>query len=136
MAEHPTPRQRARILVPVAWMAAIWLSSSTTWPMAAPPAWLPLWLPADKVVHALIYAVMAALWAWALRPLPPGPGRPGPSLVTAWVIPVVFGALDEVHQGQVPGRSMEGWDLVADALGAAIACLLWARFRSTDPKVQ
>jgi VanZ family protein len=38
---------------------------------------------------------------------------------------VAFGALDEVHQGFVPGRSQDAMDWVADAAGAALAVVLW-----------
>lgn len=38
---------------------------------------------------------------------------------------VLYGALDEWHQSQVPGRSADPFDVVTDGLGAAAFVLLW-----------
>jgi VanZ family protein len=112
---------RARILAPVAWMVLIFWSSSRAWPGADAKvlAWLPAWLPdvvqIDKLVHAGIYGALAGLWAWAL----------GHRWRLCWVLATGFGALDEVHQGFVPGRSRDIQDLLADGLGAAAMLGLW-----------
>ena len=45
----------------------------------------------------------------------------------AWVatgIAALYGVVDEVHQGFVPGRSVDGWDVCSDALGAGLAACL------------
>ena len=54
----------------------------------------------DGVAHALQYAVLAAL---------------------AVLLATLYGVTDEAHQWFVPGRTAEVTDLVADALGAAVA---------------
>ncbi len=111
-------------------MALIWLSSSRTWPQTQ--GWLSDWprwalvaltvVPPDKVVHSAIYAVLAALWLWALAPQRGVLGGLG----VPWTAATLFGALDELHQGYVAGRSRDGWDVLADALGAGLVCVgLW-----------
>lgn len=115
-------------------MATIWWSSSRAWPGAS--GWfadVPRWLltifavvPPDKLVHAGIYALLAALWRLGLA----AQDRMGS---WSFAAATLFGALDEVHQGGVPGRSSDPWDLLADAVGAALAVLAWqavARQRS------
>lgn len=109
-------------------MALIFWSSSRAWPGAdaGVAEWLPDWLaqqvPVDKLVHVGLYAVMAALWLWALDAVASRrSGRPW----LAWLMPVAFGALDELHQSYVPGRSADARDLVADAVGATLVLGLW-----------
>lgn len=114
-----------RITPALAWSATIWWSSSRTWPEARPVLdGLPRWLlavlavvPPDKVVHTAIYALLAALWRAGL-----GGPRAG---VRAWALATAFGGLDELHQGWVPGRSSDPWDLLADATGAALSVACW-----------
>lgn len=58
--------------------------------------------------------------------------------VLAWVCGVGYGAFDEVHQAFVPGRTMSGGDLLADAVGTALgagAALVAARLRARDRAV-
>jgi VanZ family protein len=80
--------------------------------------------PYDKLVHAGVFAVMAAAIGYAsgLRGLP--------MLLVAWLGAVAVGSMDEWHQMHLPGRSA-GWDdLAADAIGAAAGALaLLARDR-------
>lgn len=113
---------RPRLLLPIAWMLLIFWSSSRAWPGADEQvlAWLPQvvvdLLPVDKVVHAGIYAVLAGLWTLAL----------GPRWALCWLLATGFGAVDEVHQGFVPGRSRDVLDLLADGVGAAaMLVVLW-----------
>lgn len=77
--------------------------------------WLPQWLPADKVAHGLLFGVQALLIAAPIRQ------RNLRVVTLAWVLAVVWGAADEVHQLWVPGRTSDPWDWFADGLGAAIA---------------
>lgn len=47
----------------------------------------------------------------------------------------LYGAVDELHQATVPGRSADVADWVADTLGAAFAvtlAVLWQRQRARD----
>ena len=66
----------------------------------------------DGVAHALQYAVLAAL---LLR------GVKVRAAALAVLLATLYGVTDEAHQWFVPGRTAEVTDLVADALGAAVA---------------
>jgi VanZ family protein len=94
----------------------------------------------DKLQHLTAYLVLAGLIAfwfpWGKRkPVVSGSkGRPW------WLVPLVlmvgiasaYGGIDEIHQYFVPGRDCNGWDWIADALGAVIGAglaLLVVKFR-------
>jgi VanZ family protein len=80
----------------------------------------------DKVAHASTFALIAALLMY-------GTAQQAPLLVLAAV--VGFGALDEVHQLFVAGRTADLADFIADATAAAVVVgLLWARKESTSRK--
>ena len=72
----------------------------------------------DKLVHFTLYGVEAFLLyasvAW--------PGKDRFSLLRAIAIlgaMAVWAIADETHQAWIPGREMDGWDVVADCVGAA-----------------
>jgi VanZ family protein len=72
--------------------------------------------PWDKVAHFTVYAAIAALlWIAA--------GARMPLLVIAATIAI--GALDELHQVGIPGRSADAMDFLADtcAVAATVAVL-------------
>ncbi len=79
----------------------------------------------DKLVHATLFAVQAALAARALREA----SRPWwPALVGA----IAFGALTEYQQHFIPSRSMELGDFLADSTGALVGLAVfvaWAQKR-------
>lgn len=131
-AEFARSGQWARLLPALLWQALIWLLSSRPWPAAGGlvarlwlllPEGLRQLLPADKVVHAAFYGVLGLLWVWGLLRLVRLPLRR--KLATAWLLATAWGALDELHQSYVPGRTADLWDLLADAVGAALAIGLW-----------
>ena len=74
----------------------------------------------DGVAHALQYAVLAAL---LLRGLAGAlwRGVKVRAAALAVLLATLYGVTDEAHQWFVPGRTAEVTDLVADALGAAVA---------------
>ena len=74
----------------------------------------------DGVAHALQYAVLAAL---LLRGLAGARWRGVKVRAAALTVllATLYGVTDEAHQWFVPGRTAEVTDLVADALGAAVA---------------
>ena len=74
----------------------------------------------DGVAHALQYAVLAALLMRGLA----GARWRGVRVraaALAVLLATLYGVTDEAHQWFVPGRTAEVTDLVADALGAAVA---------------
>lgn len=81
----------------------------------------------DKAVHAVLYAVLAAIVSVGMR----RSGKP----VTPWAqcfIPILFvaayGVTDEVHQLFVPNRTFDIGDWLADVSGAALV-QAWLCFR-------
>ena len=67
----------------------------------------------DKAAHFSTFALITAL-LWH--------GTAGRAPLAVLGAVVAFGALDEVHQLFMPGRSAELADFVADATGALVVC--------------
>lgn len=85
------------------------------------------------MVHATIYAVLAAL---CLRALAAGrwAGVTMRVAIVSVLLATTYGATDEVHQRFVPGRTADLLDLRADFAGSVAAALLavsgsWLRRR-------
>ena len=81
----------------------------------------------DQAIHPIEYTVLGILIVRALAG-----GLPARiTLSTALLgiaLTVAYGLTDEIHQMFVPGRVADWRDLVADAIGGAIAaavCWLW-----------
>jgi VanZ family protein len=81
----------------------------------------------DKGVHFLEYGLLAFLVTHAVQMTWPK-ARYG--MLVAFLVTVSLGATDELHQAFVPGRSADVFDLVADALGALTAIVLYNLLRS------
>lgn len=88
--------------------------------LAAPAIW-----HYDKLVHAAVYAALAALLCRALL-LGSARGSPVLLAAVAVVLTTAFGATDEWHQSFTPGRDASAGDLLADALGAVLGAALTA----------
>ena len=80
-------------------------------------------LAIDKVGHALAFAGLAVLVAFALPKLPLLR-----RLVIAGSVSTGVGALLELVQSALPYRSAEWLDLLADAVGAVLGALVVASF--------
>lgn len=117
MTVSPAPAlvRTARALLLIAVVGVAWLAFDPNPPQAADTGW-------DKSNHALAFAVLAVL-AMAAFPGPPArPGRVGLALLA-------YGVFIEAVQSQIPGRSGEWPDLLADAVGLAIGLALWGAAR-------
>lgn len=107
-------------------LAAYWLAIfvATHVPRVAP-----LEPPAggDKVAHFVAYAGLAAIlsttWYFSAGQLTMR------HLIAAWAVIVIYGALDELTQIPV-GRDASVADWLADATGALVALLIFARLQS------
>jgi VanZ family protein len=73
---------------------------------------------ARKIGHFGGYAVLAALWAWALA------GHVRRHLVWAGAISLAYAISDEFHQTFVDGRHGAAMDVGIDALGIVAALTL------------
>nr|WP_249115830.1 VanZ family protein [Azoarcus sp. L1K30] len=84
-----------------------------------------LYLPFDKWVHASSFVLVTLLFAWAL----------GVRMVCIAALMLGLGALDEVTQIFLPGRTASVGDWLADALGVGLAVAgLWVWWRLKRPK--
>jgi VanZ family protein len=87
----------------------------------------------DKLLHSLVYGVLAAATLYAQ----PSAFRRKMSL-SAGLFTVVFcmlyGLSDEFHQSFIPGRNASVWDLLADTLGALLMVVVW--FRSVEARLK
>lgn len=109
-----------RALAPLALMGLIFYLSAQ--PSVGPE--LPAWT--RVVAHFAEYALLAALWAWALTP-----ALGGRALPTAAAISLAYAIGDEFHQGFVEGRDSDPLDVLTDAAGIAFALTLIATLRRT-----
>jgi VanZ family protein len=108
---------RSRWVWVVGW--ALLIEMLVLWP-SPPEVPQPLWVIGfDKLVHAALFAVQAALAGWALaaRDRPAWPAGVGV---------VVFAVATELEQQFIPSRSMELGDILADAAGAVIGLAVFA----------
>ena len=101
-------------------MAGIFVASSIQNP-PAPPS-----IVTDKELHGAMYLVLGAT---LVRALARAKWRRVTLVVVAAAVAIAtaYGATDEFHQRFVPGRTPDVADLIADAIGAAIAAVgAWA----------
>ena len=104
-----------------------------------------------SLLHIPLYGILTLLLVLSIVPIPRGfnvrsiqPGsdsaRPRSwgtaglraRLFVAGVIALVVGIFDEIHQLSVPGREGSAGDVVLDAVGIAIALLLYLWFFKTQ----
>ena len=101
-----------RAAAPLALMALIFYLSAQ--PSVGPD--LPAWT--RVVAHFTEYAVLAALWAWALAP-----AAGSRAIALAAAISLAYAVSDELHQSFVEGRDSDPLDVLADAAGITVALL-------------
>jgi VanZ family protein len=83
----------------------------------------PLPFPAaDKLAHALEYAILGGLWARAMSQSW-RTSSPSPILLSAVLFTTLYGVSDEWHQAYVPGRIPEIADIFADMVGGVLGSL-------------
>ena len=111
-----------------------WLAAAILWTTAilvvnsisvSDPTWRPPFPGADKLTHAIMYAVASFTWRRAIT---------STRDATTWRVlagVAVLGALDEWHQRIVPGRSADFFDWVADVVGAWLGVALWHRLHKS-----
>jgi VanZ family protein len=110
-----------RAIAPLALMALIFYLSAQESVGPDLPAWTRI------VAHFCQYALLAALWVWALAPVL---GRR--SFAVAAAISLAYAVTDEYHQSFVEGRDSDPFDVLVDAAGIAFAIsLLATRSRRT-----
>ena len=105
----------------LAWSLPLGLAATITWLSHQPEYPLGITLPygLDKVAHACAFGGLAWAVDFALRNQ--GQGLPlYQRHILVFLSVSLFGALDEWHQGFIPGRDGSALDWVADSLGAGL----------------
>ena len=100
-----------RALAPLALMATIFLVS------AQPDPGPDVGSAGRVLAHFSEYALLAALWCWALAPALAGRAL----LLAAGAISLLYAVSDEYHQSFVPGRDADPFDVAVDAAGIVVA---------------
>jgi VanZ family protein len=104
----------ARAIAPLVLMGLIFYFSAQ--PAGGEHAW---WvIVARKLGHVTGYALLTALWAWALAGVVRRP------VLWAVALSFTYACSDEFHQTFVRGREGTPRDILIDAIGIAIAVLL------------
>ncbi len=74
----------------------------------------------DKLPHAIVFGLLAVLGHRAFLHQEWSARLSGSPALSAFLFAIFYGALDELHQYFVPGRTTDIWDFVADIVGAVI----------------
>jgi VanZ family protein len=92
------------------------------------PKIMPSFPFADKLLHGLVYGVLAALCYRALRRTGPMADRGMIMLaLTAIAMATLYGASDEWHQSFIAERTADRFDLLADFIGSIIGTVTYSR---------
>ncbi len=111
-------RRRTYLALLFLWVVFTFLMTSVPDPQVDVP--LPY---ADKIAHFGFYAVMGFLCALWRRESGSPAGR---AALAALLFTAFAGAVDEVHQHWIPGRSTEFIDWIADTAGGGAGALFSA----------
>lgn len=79
----------------------------------------------DKLIHIIIFFVFGLLVYRALQPLARGSEFFWRRILITMAIVISYGIVDELHQGTVPGRTLDIWDLVADIIGGVLSAVIY-----------
>jgi VanZ family protein len=89
----------------------------------------------DKVIHCSIFFLLGVLVYRALEPKIKPHSFDWRRLIISISAVILYGISDEIHQGFVPGRSVDYRDALADSLGGAFSALIiWLYYRSKRSK--
>ena len=105
-------------------MLAGWVALTFTLTSIPNPEFGPSFPGADKIAHFGFYGVMGFLFVLWRREIGTGAAA---AVIWASIFAALLGAVDEVHQQWIPGRSMELLDWAADFAGGTSGGLLLGR---------
>lgn len=106
--------------LPALLLVAVWVNSSCPQPLAANILEIQ---HSDKLLHFLLYGLIAT----AIYRMPILHDYFFTGMLIAILLTSLFGAVDELHQYFVPGRSADYQDWLADTIGAIIAMIAYAK---------
>ncbi|MBI5217203.1 MAG: VanZ family protein [Ignavibacteriae bacterium] len=75
----------------------------------------------DKLLHIGIFFVLGVLVFRAFESNKQEPMKTWKRVVLSSLLTISYGVADEVHQSFVPGRHLDKYDMLADAIGAIVA---------------
>ena len=78
----------------------------------------------DKLKHFAAYFVLAFLLNFALYIQKRFPLLSNRAMLFTFLITLIYGIFDEVHQIFIPGRAFDWWDLVADITGSILGIFI------------
>ena len=96
------------------WMLAAWVALTLTLTSIPNPKFGPSFPGADKVAHFGFYGVAGFLFVLWRRVTGTGAAA---AVACAAIFAALLGAVDEVHQQWIPGRTMDLLDWAADFAG-------------------
>ncbi len=117
-------RHRRPVLFVLAYVLLIFAGSSI--PSLTPPG--PEFLPKDKIAHFSEYFILGVLLfkgvGWTVS------RHREATFGFLFAVGASIGALDEIYQSFIPGRTMSIFDWMADAIGVACGCgvFIFSRF--------
>ena len=99
------------------WLCIIWIISSI------PSHSLPTVkiLGFDKLAHIFVYSLLGVL----LNPWLKTKNLKKPQLILIYCLLLLLAAADEYHQTYIPGRSVSGYDLMANAGGLCLGLFFY-----------
>lgn len=113
-----------RFLPPLAVMAIIFTVSHQPGSQLS----LPAFPGSDKLAHAAAYGLLALTLIGAFN-RSVRQSRPGLVVVITSLWSLAYGLSDEFHQSFIPGRSVSGFDVLADFVGALLVGAAWWLYR-------
>ena len=78
----------------------------------------------DKLIHVSIFFVLGLLFYNAMQPRSKPAGFQWNRLLISVIAVIVYGISDELHQGFVPGRTVDIIDATADSIGGILAAIV------------
>ncbi len=87
----------------------------------------PLFPHDDKVMHFVVYALLAFLVARAVKKEKLSWSPMKIKIITILFV-AGFGLSDEIHQAFIPERYASAWDFLADCAGSVAGCLFYLNF--------
>jgi VanZ family protein len=109
------------------WLPVILLAAAIFIQSSFPaPEMLPRFYLSDKLLHVVVYAILAALCFRALRRASPIKNQPLLQLtLIAVIMAALFGASDEWHQSFVDSRKADIFDFLADVIGSGMGAFVY-----------
>ena len=116
------------VFLPALMWAAFILWLSATPGIKLPKSWWEELVEPDKLGHAVVYAILTLLLAWALLKTVGKENWASKWLVMSFLSAILYGILMECMQfAFFPYRSFEVLDILANIIGALIGAFIWKR---------